>query len=350
MRNSSRGKSGVKPESIDKRDFLHLFVSSIHVHVDAGHYRKNLEVRTRTPNFFVCFISTPGEALKTDVGRWARLKGYAATLYSVSKKLGRSQGLDAWPHTRRRKHSFDAHWDEVVHFKVHTHDKKGIPIDLSGAIIHVAVVDGHSNHLVGIFPLNLAYLLTHSRKGSALKKTEDFPGPTKASSSRWSILGHFASNIRRRNSQEDRSFKSRHVESSFSYSLGPSLGPKETDSIIGDDSIANIVSASRSSEFTNGQQKKDRMKNDEHDEDVMTQGPSAQLLRRTTKRWRRSRKQSGTSSLNSTEVFSMNVNQPIRKHGVTVGHIQFTIDSWWLNDEAAKKRARGSDAPEMEVQ
>ena len=344
MRQSFRNKSGVKPEFVDKRDFLHLFVSSLHVQIDAAHYRKNHDVRT--PNLFVCFVSTPGEALKSDVGRWAKLKGYAGTMYRVSKKLGRSQGLDGWPQTRRKKHSFDAHWDEVVHFKVHTHDEKGIPIDLSGAMIHVAVVDGYSHNLVGIFPLNLAYLLTHSRKGPTLKKTEDFPEPTK--SSRWSLLGHFSAKSRRRNSQGDRSFRSQQGERSNSMGMGP----KPSGSMMGDDSMAHVVSASHSTEYTMGQQQKDRRnKTDEQDDDViMTRGPSAELLRRTTHRWRRSRrKHSGTSSLDSTEVFSMNVNQPIRKYGITVGHIQFTIDSWWLNDEAATKRARGGSGPPPEL-
>jgi hypothetical protein len=328
--------------SWDKREYLHLFVSSIQVQIDKEHYGKNHEIRT--PNFFVCFISTPAEALKKKVSRWKNVKYLAATMTSVTKNLGRLEGVNAWPRTRRRKKTFDAFWDEVVHFKVHTHDSTGKPIDLSGAIIHVAVLDGSSHDLVGIFPLNLAYLVTHSRKGSILKKTEGHAEEAKSHRFRRTILSHFV------------------VPSTRENKLDIPLKVQQGEANIRDEEVPNITASqsdeksTKRSEITSGHM--DKM-HDDMDDDLMTSGPSAELLRMAATKWRgtrltrglmgtssRQRKFSG-ASIDSMEVFSMKVNQPLRKHGVTVGRIQFTVDTWWLSDEAAARRARGSGAQEM---
>jgi hypothetical protein len=277
------------------------------VHIDDDQYGKNHEINR--PDLFVTFVSTPGEALKKELGRWESFKSKAATATGVKKNLGSSDGVRAWPRTRTKASALDASWDEVVQFKVRTHDDNGRPIDLSGAMIHVAVLDGRSHDLMGIFPLNLAYLITNSRKGSQLEKTQSYPERENSRPSRWTdlrrIVGH--GSLER---DEDHGVR------------------QEGKDVDGNDHLGN-----------------------DKDVDLLTSGPSAQLLLRVLKNGRRSlmgsSSREGNASLthrsqllDSMEVFSMNVNQPLRKYGITVGRIQFTVDSWWLSDEAAEKRAR----------
>ena len=71
-----------------------------------------------------------------------------------------------WPRTKKMTNTFLPEWGagEETQFRVRTH-QEGVPLDLSGAIMHVVVMDhqgGTEPYLVGSFTLNLAKLLAIS--------------------------------------------------------------------------------------------------------------------------------------------------------------------------------------------
>jgi len=345
-----------------------MFVSSLAVQIDEPLYRKNRN-EVRRPRFSVCFFSTPGEALKKDVRRWARVKSYAARLTGAKDKGGGDFGsASAWPETRKRKPGFNIRWSEMVHFKVRTHDPNGIPIDLSGAIIHVAVLDGDSESIVGIFPLNLAHLLTYSRKGSALKRTtrNSVVEPSKPVS-RLSVMSNFVGNGLRRGKETneyDRPDFIRTSSSGISFRSRFLSGGRNRskDSFGSDLSPGKIRNSASSGRFGFDDSKElDESVYTDIDEHLITSGPSAQMagtldsrrwhrLSRTLRRSSSLRQMSqkfSQSSLDAMEVFSMNINHSLRKYGIKVGQIQFTVDSFWLSDEAAERRARRENSEEL---
>ena len=79
---------------------------------------------------------------------------------------------------------------------------------------------------------------------------------------------------------------------------------------------------------------------DESEKAEMTSGPSAELMRTAVHKWMGVRR---GSSMASVMVRSMKLNAPLRKYGLQVGTIRFTVDSWWLSDEAADEKRKERD-------
>lgn len=152
------------------RENLHLFVSSISCTIETtkDDYR---------PSPYVCFMSTPAEAIQKD-------KSKMDTLRKALKINGRKQtkGDDGritrsdagFPRTRCIRNSNFPQWrDEEVHFKVKSHNRAENPIDLTGSMVHIAVCDAKANsRLIGSFTLNLAHVIKQTRtKNDAAPKT-----------------------------------------------------------------------------------------------------------------------------------------------------------------------------------
>jgi hypothetical protein len=78
-----------------------------------------------------------------------------------------SRTMGGWPRTRKLANTFAPEWrdgDETL-FKVRTQGPDGSPINLSGAMLHITVMDGKVSgepRLVGSFTMNLARLLSLS--------------------------------------------------------------------------------------------------------------------------------------------------------------------------------------------
>lgn len=291
---------------------MNLFVSSVEVELHKDHYRKGSDFVAPSP--FVSFMSTPEDALKKASSRWENWMG-SIVAHRSSLAVGKKVSTD-WPHTQVKHDSFHVEWEDQLHFKVRTHYDDGRPIDLSGALIHVNVFDGKTHDLMGIFPLNLAYLITMSRAGSKLKKTKP------------------QSPLERTPSSRRPNFSTRNTSK---YTI-PEAKPE---------SKTNEPEADQRS--------------DEDDDGHLTKGPSSELVQLVSdsaqrrKNFRLSRElRKASTRMNSTsggsssaqdhldfmDVFSMKIDQPLRMHGVAVGRIKFTVDAWWLTDEDAKKRAQ----------
>ena len=78
------------------------------------------------------------------------------------------EGPMKWPHTKVISNTLDPKWKGEINFKVRTHDSSGVPVDLTGAMLHILVLDTKDNFsLIGSCSLNLASLIV----GSLAKKT-----------------------------------------------------------------------------------------------------------------------------------------------------------------------------------
>lgn len=368
-----------KPKKADRREYLHLFISSIHVLINKDSYKSSSDASSPSP--FVCFVSTPAEALKRDTKSWQKL---VHTMNPrVGKNLSNSDGTKAWPKTRRKRNTFDAFWEnEEIQFKVRTHTNEGLPIDLSGAMIHLAVFDGKtSGNLLGIFSLNLASLITQSRQRADLGKTAIMTQTRKS---------EYPSVVRRSRGGSVRAlFGGGSGRALFGGSVMHVFGPGKTtkpsaeapesekkDYVKGDETTEKNDKGSTGcehasadgSESLNGNdssqvkqagknkerprrfrgQGKNRADENEEETGVLTSGPSAELLRRaTSKKWLGPRRSSVLAG--PIDVCSMKLSRPLRKYGQNIGSIKCTVDAWWLSDEDAegrKMKAQDDNPPE----
>lgn len=342
-------------------------------------FRKN-NSETNIPSPFVCFVSTPAEAIKKESKKWEKLKRKIKVRGGDKSDFVKTDGTKAWPRTRQKRNTFEAFWDgnDGVHFKVRTHTKAGAPIDLSGAMIHVLVYDGKaSEKILGSFSLNLAHLIIQSRERKKLEKTlldsECHVNPTRSGSSRSVFHGssrvllfgrHDIGSVDIRSEakgefDENGLSDTPKIGDEGSVHLGesddgngcngtivkPNALPRHDDKDHADNIHAEDTTTSKS----------DGGKNDNNNDDKagdLTSGPSTELLRRTTQKWRGLRGSNGLrgrmipstsrnkSSLDFMNICSMKVDRPLRKFGLDVGTIRFTVDSWWLSDEAADKKKK----------
>lgn len=318
-------------DPLDQPEYLHLYVSSIHVQIDKEKY-KNAD--NTTPSPFVCFVSTPAEAIKMKTRYWKKLKRMLSRT-TTTKNLKNSGGSREWPRTRQRKHTYEADWnDEEVHFQVRTHYNDGKPIDLSGAMIHVAVYDGKtSGKLLGTVSLNLASLIVQSRQEleENKKKTLDevvLDALAARRARRGSIVGSMMNLFQRYGGsrmdvRQSDSNDSPMVESKFDR-----IEKNENSSALESTSQMDVVLED------------EELKDAEHG--IVFPGPSESLIRATSQVWIRRKSSlnslSRNSSLDSMNIQSTRMEEPLRKHGVEVGKIQLTIDSWWLDDENGHER------------
>lgn len=324
----------------------------------------------------VCFISTPAEAIKKETKKWASLK--------QTVDVGGTQNLP-WPKTRRKRNTFDAFWDvgEGVHFKVRTHTKEGVPIDLSGAMIHITVLDKkNGGKLLGSFALNLAHLIIKSRDGKQLEKTAvDSDSFSSSGLFRSSAFGRSMRNMFSRRdvtalqaqSQDTSEVDTRsEVVSHVAYEDGTttlkgSESLKDGDTPKKKNGVARKTrrklrdvghDGSHDNEPGNNRRPEDTrdpsVDKDDEDYGDITSGPSAELLRRTTQSWlgRASNGFRGKmsfyhgsshrkrTSLSSMNIYSMKLDHPLRKYGLDVGNIRLTVDAWWLSDEAAARKQK----------
>jgi C2 domain len=156
---------------------LHVFVSTIKCWINASEYTKT-RGKGDTPSPFVCFVSNPREAIRTETTKWENMfRKVGIHTLKTSKAKGKnkddeannvvSRTMGGWPRTRKLANTFAPEWkdgDETV-FKVRTQGPDGSPLDLSGAMLHITVMDGKVSgepRLVGSFTLNLTRLLSLS--------------------------------------------------------------------------------------------------------------------------------------------------------------------------------------------
>ncbi|KAL7566239.1 hypothetical protein ACA910_011303 [Epithemia clementina (nom. ined.)] len=112
------------------------------------------------PNPYVSLLSYPETALQTKTRKWR-----PRLLRRDPKGKRRVQG---WPSTSRKFSSFSPTWvdEEEIQCKIYLHHPDGTPVDLTGAMLHLAVIDYHpalEDSLIGAVSFNLTSILSKCR-------------------------------------------------------------------------------------------------------------------------------------------------------------------------------------------
>jgi hypothetical protein len=151
---------------------LHLFISNIEC---------NIRLLAKPPDPCVLFVTYPYSLVQVQKGIWNQFRGNL-----VNKLSGETLGDDdrktatGFPRTRKLKRTYRPKWKDEEHLIIQTHDKEGRPLNLTGALLFLVVVDKQpiEHKIIGIFPLNLAHLSKSSKPVSpAHDLLEDFASP-----------------------------------------------------------------------------------------------------------------------------------------------------------------------------
>ena len=453
-----------------------MFVSSISCNIDPALYKtsisysihpvlyKSISGKGESPSPFVCFISTPPEAVQKERTSWDLLKEkFKISTMMTTKAKGDGSIYRTnlgWPRTRKINYTYQPRWqkDDEVHFVVRTHLDDGLPIDLTGAMLHIAVYDGSVKgsdpRLIGTFSLNLAWFIERSRQ-SNMEPSSRITSPTRndfQSSSTLStspsmsnppslkMLFHasmFASAARRRNRdsiQEEQSGDDGvHEERDGHQGTKTTLNQGDEEEHVGEVTSGpspSFQAAMNAHLFASKARKKAQAalfeslkhaphdphsppirpanssedyspsKNDDgssrpspspglgaffasnmpekaaenkatlgavnHDRTTPTDDRStmtpmsvetakkmsgfASKLRARTKKKMAQRNVTANDDMESLNIRSLRIDEPLIKNGREVGRIQCTIDSWWLNEEAAMDRKRQSRGKKDETE
>lgn len=288
-----------RPSAAQKvaREKLHLFVSNISCELHP-------ELVKDEPSPFVCFVSTPSEACQTSLSKLDNLrkKFRLRNMNTKNEDHAISRTTLGWPRTKKLKSTYQPDWaQEEIHFMVRTHGDTGMPIDLTGAMLHIAVFDGKGKaeaRLIGTFTLNLAHLVNRSRE-------------------------------RNRNRPQTASSRSLRVEPKSSHFMAPLNRFRKRGS------------------FVKGE-KSEEIEEPAAPKGVLTQGPSPtlQAAMHGTLFASRARKEA-QAALNAEEcdlsdlnIQALSLDEPLVKNGRELGRIQCTIDSWWMQEEPSMSRSR----------
>jgi hypothetical protein len=280
------------------REKLHLFVSNITCEIHPDLIKDE-------PSPFVCFVSTPSEACQTSLSKLDKLRKKLRVRNMKTKNDDRttSRYMSGWPRTKKLRCTYQPDWaQEEIHLMVRTHGDEGMPIDLTGAMLHIAVFDGKGKaeaRLIGTFTLNLAQLINKSRERNRKM-------PQTASSRNLKMeprSSHFMTPLHR--------FRKR----------GSELSKGETS----DNTEEPVVPKG-----------------------VLTQGPSPTLQAAMQGSLFASRaRKEAQAALNAEEshllelnIQALSLDEPLVRHGRELGRIKCTIDSWWMNEETSMTKSR----------
>lgn len=153
---------------------LHLFFSNI---------KCNFRKRAMAPDPIIVFMSFPYLLVQQKVKKFATLMNWLSldSELSETKKKKRKDG-SGFPRTKKLRSTYTPEWIDEIDFVIATHDKNGKPLDLSGAVMFLVVVDKAptiEDKIIGILPLNLAHLAM---------STSVRPPSTMLTKSKWSSL------------------------------------------------------------------------------------------------------------------------------------------------------------------
>jgi hypothetical protein len=193
----TRARSRRKNLASKSRDHLDLFVSSLSCEIyhekDAS---SNSNITKAPPNPYVVLVSSPEEALRLvpRASYWTQFKQDFRRLFVQPLNCASHEhfadsptanGLETcmrtecgWPRTSRQFATFEPTWDSsgkqhsltnhvAIRTRVQTHRPDGSCIDLTGAMLHLTVMDFKTNAedvVIGTCTFNLANLLRICRR------------------------------------------------------------------------------------------------------------------------------------------------------------------------------------------
>jgi len=182
-------KKSIKNQTVVFNERYHLFVSEIFCSIIS-------ENKSSVPNPYVVLISDPPAALQQRVKKgWKKIKKNVRKAFKGSDRMETNYlNPKGFPRSSVMKQTFVANWhEEEIHSEINTHSSTGIPIDLTGAMLRLTVMDcrpqGTDDVVLGTFPFNLVELIRSCRPphhGS--QSTMSMNG---ARSNRMSLIGRF---------------------------------------------------------------------------------------------------------------------------------------------------------------
>lgn len=155
FRSRGRKLKGLEGKNLPnlKSENLHVFISSIECNIGQGPLPSSLYC----PSPCVSFVPTPANAIIQ--------KGSAIGInWSIFQKNGGNHVKMRFPQTKPIRNTLNPKWDGEINFRVQTHDNTGTPVDLTGSMLHVMVLDKRDNfNLLGSCTINLASLIDASK-------------------------------------------------------------------------------------------------------------------------------------------------------------------------------------------
>mmetsp|Transcript_4944 Transcript_4944/g.7736 ORF Transcript_4944/g.7736 Transcript_4944/m.7736 type:complete len:688 (-) Transcript_4944:995-3058(-) len=124
---------------------LHLFISNLECRI---------EKRGNPPDPFIVFLSNPLELIRLKSNRWQAFTNNIRGIASRKRILLHGTGF---PRTKAMRSTNHPQWAGETHLAIKM-EENGKPLDLSGAILFLVVMDRTANNIIGTFPLNLANL------------------------------------------------------------------------------------------------------------------------------------------------------------------------------------------------
>jgi len=293
----NKKKKATSPQLADKNK-LYLFVSSlkctINMHPNGTIIQEAIRTGFSAPSPYVMLVSYPEEAIKQRRSFWNKLKSVARISHvSSAKRADGSTERTAfgWPRSSKRRHTCTPDWGgEEIPCKVQTHGADGAPLDLTGSMLRITVVDDNvkgDDPVIGSFAFNLANLLRRCIRSDGCASERDVTNPRRPDDdlvvSPVSQDQNASDNSRRRDLRQRRSLSRRGQMSR--------RGSAIFRGVFGNKSVRG------------GHFDVNEVDGDDDDEDP---------------------------------IVSANVDEPLVKNGKEVGRIQCTIDAWWMNQETAR--------------
>jgi hypothetical protein len=276
-------------------------------------------------------VSTPEDAIKKDTSQMDIFR----KVFHINARKQKNEADGSilrtefgWPRTQRLNETFEPNWDnDEVHFKVRTHYKDGLPIDLTGAMLHIAVFDGGlktGTKLIGTFTLNLADLIVRSRQRNRMAPRTSSPTSTvlRAAVRMTMLAGALSTSSPSEQSNEQPA--NNHPPPEVKGETAGSEVEKEKQKICGvatNGPSERLKATMKSVWFKSGARKK-----------TQTALMQAASLKATSK--------GGGDNMEMLNIQSLQLDEPLMKNGKEVGRIQCTIDSWWLDDAAASMKKK----------
>jgi len=324
-------------DSESKSENLHLFISSLECNIEQG----PLPGSVYCPSPCVSFISTPSNAIITEVVtmgmNWKTWYNKQAQLFQKDRG---NQVKMRWPHTKPISNTLNPKWKGETNFKVRTHDVTGRPVDLTGAMLHVMVLDNRDNlNLLGSCTLNLASLIGASKDRRSVASQNALSSEQASLGTKPSLAMSFAARLLGLSKSTKEISK-----------VALSDGKTKTGSATNDKTVHRVTNSTYG-KITSPEQRNIEITNIPKDPlttiELSTKNNLSSIVRSNFEISDTLKKEQDSSAVSSSYneammsscisnrsnvIKSLQINEVLMKNGEEVGIIKFDMDTWWLDD------------------
>jgi hypothetical protein len=142
--------------SVAHREHLHLFLSNMKCTIKTDSKKTSNEMSS-----YLCFISHPEEILRVHTKK--KIMHRLLQMVGMKKRPLDSNGevtSTGWPRTSIQEKTNAPDWnDEEIHFVIKTHSDDGNSVDLSGALMHITLLEAEGSNPIGSFTFNLVNMI-----------------------------------------------------------------------------------------------------------------------------------------------------------------------------------------------